>query len=154
MTGSSVLKDRLIIIGFVAALFAVALIGTVCFSISRFNYIENQKQEAMVEAQKYCDECNRLKSELNNSSETTTVTDNWYESITPIQGNYNIRMGTLGGDFWWNDIDSYRGWRLQKKWFTGHCRILDPASYRCAWGGEEKMRESFNDVKRQIDNLR
>lgn len=92
-------------------------------------------------------------NELYGAEQKKVIPNNWWTLIKPIQDYTNADTGTMGGTTFWNNLDTYRGWKLQKNTWTGHCRILDPADVRRAWGGESKMRESFNDVKRQIDAL-
>jgi hypothetical protein len=58
----------------------------------------------------------------------------------------NIEMSTMGGEVFWNNIASYRGWRVQKNSVFGNCRILDPSDIRKAWGGETAIREAFEYI--------
>ncbi len=98
----------------------------------------------------------KVKDQLNanfGAEQKKAIPNDWWTLIKPIQDNTNANTATLGGTTFWNNLDTYRGWKLQKNTWTGHCRILDPVDVRRAWGGESKMRESFNDVKRQIDAL-
>ena len=67
-----------------------------------------------------------------------------------IQDYPNWDRATGGGPVWWNTLDSYKGWKLQQHKMTGHCRILDDSDVRRAWGEETKMRQSFDDVKKQL----
>ncbi|MBQ6617172.1 MAG: hypothetical protein IJH67_12465 [Thermoguttaceae bacterium] len=67
-----------------------------------------------------------------------------------MQDFYNWDRSTAGGDVWWDNIDQFRGWKLQQHKLTGHCRILDESNVRRAWGTESNMRKSFDDVKRQL----
>ena len=39
---------------------------------------------------------------------------------------------------------------LEKNKVTGHCRIIDAAKKRHAWGLEVRMRDAFEKVKRQL----
>lgn len=50
------------------------------------------------------------------------------------QPSANLDGGTMGGHVCWNDLISYRGWRVQQNKFSKHCRILDPRDVRRAWG--------------------
>lgn len=98
----------------------------------------------------------KVKAQLNarfGVEQKKAVPNDWWTLIKPIQDNTNANTATMGGTTFWNNLDTYRGWKLQKNTWTGHCRILDPVDVRRAWGSESKMRESFNDVKRQIDAL-
>jgi hypothetical protein len=58
----------------------------------------------------------------------------------------NIKAPTMGGDVWWNDIASSRGWRVQRNTLTGHCRILDYLNYRQAWGSEQAIMVFFQKL--------
>ncbi len=98
----------------------------------------------------------KVKDQLNTkygAEQKKSIPNDWWTLIKPIQDYTNADTPTMGGTTFWDNLDTYRGWKLQKNTWTGHCRILDPADVRRAWGGESKMRESFNDVKRQIDAL-
>lgn len=59
----------------------------------------------------------------------------------------NIDFPTNGGPVFWNDLASYQGWRLQKNWITGHCRVLDSQNIRRAWGSEREMMKALNKLK-------
>ena len=94
----------------------------------------------------------KVKSQLKESTQKT------HKDIVVKQHYSNVEMDTTGGkDRWWKhfgsfwtNLDECRGWKLQQHSITSHCRILDPDDVRRAWGSEERMRESFDDVKRQI----
>ena len=51
---------------------------------------------------------------------------------------------------WWDVLDSAGGWKLEKNKVTGHCRIIDPAKRRAAWGREQEMRAAFEKVRQQL----
>ena len=72
------------------------------------------------------------------------------KDIVVIQDYPNWDRSTGGGPVWWNTLDSYKGWKLQQHKMTGHCRILDDSDVRRAWGDAVKMRQSFDDVKKQL----
>ncbi|QSR34171.1 hypothetical protein CFI10_04075 [Marinobacterium iners] len=55
----------------------------------------------------------------------------------------NVKTPTMGGEFWWNDLASCDGWRVQRNSVTGHCRILDPNNVRQAWGGQAQIMALF-----------
>ncbi len=55
----------------------------------------------------------------------------------------NIPSETLGGTVFWQDLANVQGWKLQKNWVFGNCRILDPEDIRRAWGGETALRKVF-----------
>jgi pimeloyl-ACP methyl ester carboxylesterase len=46
----------------------------------------------------------------------------------------NLPVATLGGKHYWADLLIRDGWRIQRNINTGHCRLLDPADIRRAWG--------------------
>lgn len=52
---------------------------------------------------------------------------------------FNIKAPTLGGIFFWEDLENRAGYRLQQNLITGHCRILDENDVRVACGGESAM---------------
>lgn len=47
---------------------------------------------------------------------------------------FNIPLKTLGGRQVWSDVALLAGWRIQENSLTGHCRLLDGADIRRAWG--------------------
>ena len=53
---------------------------------------------------------------------------------------------TMGGDQFWADEFIRGGWRIQRNIFSGHYRLLDPASYRRALGDYDACRASFNEL--------
>jgi hypothetical protein len=59
-------------------------------------------------------------------------------------GKGGIGMGvfngwyTMGGDYWWHEIDEKNGWRIQQHKITGHYRVLDPEDRR-QWSGGDMM---------------
>lgn len=59
----------------------------------------------------------------------------------------NINYPTLGGWFFWNDIVSYKGWRIQQNTITQHYRILDPTNFRRGWAfNEEALVDFFEKI--------
>ena len=66
----------------------------------------------------------------------------------------NADFPTLGGYFWWYEIDSQDGWRLQQNALFGHCRILDASGTRRAWGRLKNLRAAFEKVKVQLKALK
>ena len=64
----------------------------------------------------------------------------------------NIEMPTLGGEVFWTDIASHKGWRVQKNNVFGNCRILDPDDIRKAWGGETDILHAFTYLVENINN--
>lgn len=61
----------------------------------------------------------------------------------------NINFPTMGGIMFWNNLATYKGWRIQQHTITHHCRILDPDDVRRAWGDMEGMEKIF---KKLADN--
>ena len=47
---------------------------------------------------------------------------------------------------WWDVLDEWQGWKLERNRLTGHARILDPNRVRRAWGRPEAMRQSFDKL--------
>lgn len=45
----------------------------------------------------------------------------------------NVPMKTLGGQVFWETVESKNGWELQQHTFSEHYRILDPQKIRLAW---------------------
>ena len=63
----------------------------------------------------------------------------------------NLRIQTLGGSFFWDDIAEIQGWRLQENIITGHWRLLDPSNVRFAWGTSTKMVEIFTKAAQAME---
>ena len=98
----------------------------------------------------------KLKAQLEEQAESGNkqpLPEDWYLQIKVKYSEGNLGMPTAGGEVWWTKLDEYEGWVLQSHKITGHCRILDPRNYRRAYGDTAKMRESFNDLRNQIDAL-
>ena len=74
-----------------------------------------------------------------------------YKGIIVPQDYSNIDFPTLGGNFWWDALDSCHSWRLQHNQATGHCRILDPDDVRRAWGAKASMTAAFEKVRFQLE---
>ena len=53
------------------------------------------------------------------------------------QFSMNIDFPTMGGEVFWENLASCKGWRIQKNKLFGNCRILDPEDIRHAFGTEE-----------------
>lgn len=58
----------------------------------------------------------------------------------------NIPLPTFGGDYWWQDLVSYKGIRLQQNYFSKHCRILDENNVRLAWGTKNGMIKALDTL--------
>lgn len=58
----------------------------------------------------------------------------------------NIPSPTLGGNVFWDTVESKDGWRLQRHKGTNHWRILDSENIRHAWGpasAEGEIKHTF-----------
>ena len=64
----------------------------------------------------------------------------------------NIKMQTMGGSVFWDDVAEIKGWRLQVNMFTGHWRLLDPYDVRHAWGTNDKMVGIFVKAAEETEN--
>jgi hypothetical protein len=64
----------------------------------------------------------------------------------------NVKMPTLGGTFFWEDLAEIEGWRMQRNIVTGHWRLLDPHNVRCAWGTGNEMVDIFTKAAGNIEN--
>ncbi|MEL4024033.1 hypothetical protein [Lysinibacillus endophyticus] len=53
----------------------------------------------------------------------------------------NLPIKTLGGQVFWQTIESKNGWKLQQNIFTEHYRIIDPENIRQAWSTD------FNEIR-------
>jgi hypothetical protein len=58
----------------------------------------------------------------------------------------NIEMQTMGGKFFWKELASFHGWKLQENTVFGNCRILNPDDVRIAWGGKSAMERAFERI--------
>lgn len=96
---------------------------------------------------------NRVCEQLNQKMNASTLPSKWWNKISPIKVNINMKLKVTDGDVWWDTLDCYKGWKIEKHKSTGHCRIIDPDNYRRVWGGESKTRQSFEDIKKQIDDV-
>ncbi len=50
---------------------------------------------------------------------------------------FNLKLKTLGGQQFWTDVVYVGGWKLQRNEMDKHFRLIDPKSYRHAWGSYE-----------------
>lgn len=62
-------------------------------------------------------------------------------------GNFNLRLPTAGGVQFWGDESCFWDWRIQRHALTGHCRLIDGANIRHAWG-------AFEDCERELARIR
>lgn len=53
-------------------------------------------------------------------------------------------------DRFWSTQAEYNGWCLQQNEFTLHCRIVDPDSYRRAWGTKNGMKKAFKELRDSV----
>jgi len=51
---------------------------------------------------------------------------------------------------WWEVLETYEGWKLERNKITGRARILNPEKIRKARGDVEEMKKSFEKVKSQL----
>ena len=58
----------------------------------------------------------------------------------------NIKARTMGGEFFWNTIAEFDGWRMQENQVFGNCRIIDPDNVRKAWGGKNAILNAFEKI--------
>ncbi len=63
-------------------------------------------------------------------------------------GYPNAIAPTLGGRQFWADELCFHQWHIQRNVFTGHCRLLDGANLRHAWGTFDECRNKLEQVKR------
>ena len=62
----------------------------------------------------------------------------------------NLPTRTLGGEFFWETLESRNGWRLQQNIFTEHYRIVDPELIRQAWSKDlDVIRKTFRKFTQQ-----
>ncbi|MDR2798837.1 MAG: hypothetical protein LBB80_10895 [Treponema sp.] len=66
---------------------------------------------------------------------------------------WNIIAPTMGGEFFWVDLASYRRWRVQQNIIFGNCRVLDPNNWRWAWGGEDDIVTMFRMMINYVEAL-
>lgn len=69
------------------------------------------------------------------------------DAIMVPQGFPTLEGPVADSGVWWEVLEEAAGWKLEKNKVTGHCRILNPASCRTAWGPEVQMRAAFGKVK-------
>jgi pimeloyl-ACP methyl ester carboxylesterase len=60
---------------------------------------------------------------------------------------FNIPAPTLGGRQFWSDCQFFRGWRIQRHFYSGHYRLLDPSDVRQAWGTLEECQQALEEEK-------
>ena len=65
------------------------------------------------------------------------------------QGKVNLEWKVVDAGVWWDVLDAYCGWKLERNVVTRHCRIVSPGRRRAAWGSEAKMRRSFEKIRLQ-----
>lgn len=60
-----------------------------------------------------------------------------------IDDAFNLKMPTMGGEFFWKIVERSDRLRLQENIITSHCRILDQKNRRIAWGLRKRMEDLF-----------
>ena len=79
---------------------------------------------------------------------------NGYEYPLVVQDWVNLEWETMNWHVCWDVLSKVDGWELQWNKNSGHCRILDPAGVRRAYGRESVMRKSFAKIKSRLAELR
>jgi pimeloyl-ACP methyl ester carboxylesterase len=69
------------------------------------------------------------------------------EDAASAESLWNLKTKTLGGRQFWGDVLFFRGWRIQQNVLTRHCRLIDPADVRHAWGSQEACRAQLERIK-------
>lgn len=69
------------------------------------------------------------------------------EDAGPLLAGRTIPAPTLGGMQFWADELFFHEWRIQRNVMTGHCRLLDGAAFRHAWGTYEQCLAALNEIK-------
>ncbi|HEX3727698.1 MAG TPA: alpha/beta fold hydrolase [Pirellulales bacterium] len=59
----------------------------------------------------------------------------------------NAPIPTLGGRQFWADELFFHDWHIQRNTLTGHCRLLDGANVRQAWGSYEACLARLEQIK-------
>lgn len=59
------------------------------------------------------------------------------------EGFLNLSVRTGGGMQFWTDLRNVGGWKIQQNSETGHCRLIDPALVRRAWGNFAHCEQSL-----------
>jgi pimeloyl-ACP methyl ester carboxylesterase len=62
-------------------------------------------------------------------------------------GPINALAPTLGGRQFWADELFFHEWHIQRNSLTGHCRLLDGANLRHAWGSFEQCSAKLEQIK-------
>jgi pimeloyl-ACP methyl ester carboxylesterase len=70
---------------------------------------------------------------------------------SPQAGRPNLVAPTLGGLQFWTDELFFHGWHIQRHCYTGHCRLLDDANRRHAWGTFEQCQARLQTIRRERD---
>jgi len=69
--------------------------------------------------------------------------DQYWEQESMDGQPLNWKLTTMGGTQFWTDLRHRSGWRIQRHYATGHCRLLDPNDVRRAWGTLEQCEASL-----------
>jgi pimeloyl-ACP methyl ester carboxylesterase len=65
------------------------------------------------------------------------------------QGNFNLKLPTLGGKQYWADELHFHKWRIQQNVLTGHYRLLDESDVRQAWGSFDQCKNVLERIKQE-----
>jgi len=55
----------------------------------------------------------------------------------------------MGGKQFWGDELFFHGWHIQRNTLTDHCRLLDAANRRHAWGAFDECQTRLEQIKRE-----
>ncbi len=66
------------------------------------------------------------------------------------QDQANANLSVNSDSSWWEDVESFEGWKIQRNTLTSHCRLVDPSSVRRAWGSQERMENALNRIREEI----
>lgn len=61
-----------------------------------------------------------------------------------------VNFDALGSSGWWQTIEEFQGWKVQKSRTTPFYRLLDPASRKRAYGSRIEIKKAQNQVKNQL----
>ncbi len=70
------------------------------------------------------------------------------EGVMVPQDFITVELPVMDIGVWWDVIDEYDGWKLERNKLTGHARILDPGKIRKAWGSLAVLKPAFEKIKR------
>jgi len=73
----------------------------------------------------------------------------WLAALPGRADPPNVTWKTMGGKQFWADELFFHHWRIQRNVLTGHCRLLDGADMRHAWGTFEQCRAKLDQIRRE-----